>query len=100
MIAPSGDTGAEITIEDDGTIIGPTDGPSAGGKRPDQRDRQPAHPRWGAVPHTVVNDDVRCVRLAAAGKDGLLRITQIRKLHGGARIREHRRRGQVGDKIR
>ena len=66
------DTGAEITIEDDGTIyIGATDGPSAEAAQVgDQRDRQPAHPGGRrAVPRDRREDDhVRRVRLAAAGQ--------------------------------
>ncbi len=64
------ETGAEISIEDDGTIyIGATDGPKAEAARAiDQRDRQPADARGGrALPrHGRQDRAVRRVRLAAA----------------------------------
>ncbi len=66
------ETGAQITIEDDGTIyVGASDGPSAAGRGgPDQRDRQPADAQGGrAVPgHRGQDRGVRRVRLAAAGQ--------------------------------
>ena len=64
------ETGAEISIEDDGTIyVGATDGPSAAGRgRPDQRDRQPDHAegRRPVPRHGGEDGRVRRVRLAAA----------------------------------
>ena len=69
------DTGAEITIEDDGTIyIGATDGPSAEAARADdQRDRQPAHargrralPRHGRQDHRRSAPSSRCCRARTA----------------------------------
>ena len=64
------ETGAEISIEDDGTIyVGATDGPSAAGRgRPDQRDRQPddAEGRRPVPRHGGEDGRVRRVRLAAA----------------------------------
>ena len=64
------ETGAEISIEDDGTIyVGATDGPSArGGHRADQRDRQPDDAKGrGQVPrHGRQDGRVRRVHLAAA----------------------------------
>ena len=63
------DTGADITIEDDGTIyIGATDGPAGrGGPRDDQRDRQPDHAggRRALPGHGRQDHDLRRVRLAA-----------------------------------
>ncbi len=64
------ETGAEISIEDDGTIyVGATNGPSAAGRgRPDQRDRQPddAEGRRPVPRHRGEDGRVRRVRLAAA----------------------------------
>jgi polyribonucleotide nucleotidyltransferase len=64
------DTGAHISIEDDGTVyIGATDGPSAEAARADdQRDRQPADARGRrALPgHRREDDDLRRLRLPAA----------------------------------
>ncbi len=64
------ETGAEITIEDDGTIyIGATDGPEGrGGPRADQCDRQPddARGRRALPRHRREDHGVRCVRLAGA----------------------------------
>ncbi len=64
------DTGAQISIEDDGTIyIGATNGESAEAARAiDQRDRQPddARGRRALPRHGRQDDQLRCVRLAAA----------------------------------
>ena len=66
------DTGAQITIEDDGTIyIGATDGEAAEAAAPGrQRDRQPddARGRRALPRHGRQDDHLRRVRLAAAGQ--------------------------------
>src|ERR1700683_1158424 len=97
------DTGAEITIEDDGTIyIGATDGPSAeAAKAAINAIANPHMPEVGErSPGTVV----KTIPLGAfvsllPGKDGLLHIPQIRKLHSGRRIENIDDVVHIGDKI-
>ena len=98
MINPiQDDTGAEITIEDDGTIyIGATDGPSAEAAR--AMINAIANPQMPEVGERFLGTVVKTTTFGAfvsllPGKDGLLHISQIRKLHGGAG-RERRGRGQ------
>jgi polyribonucleotide nucleotidyltransferase len=97
------DTGAEITIEDDGTIyIGATDGPSAEAAR--ATINAIANPHIPEVGERFLGTVVKTTTFGAfisllPGKDGLLHITQIRKLHGGARIDNVDDVIKVGDKI-
>jgi polyribonucleotide nucleotidyltransferase len=97
------DTGAEITIEDDGTIyIGATDGPSAEAAR--AAINAIANPHVPEVGERFLGTVVKTTTFGAfvsllPGKDGLLHITQIRKLHGGARIENVDDVIKVGDKI-
>src|SRR5690348_8316046 len=97
------DTGAEITIEDDGTIyIGATDGPSAEAARTSIN--AIANPHIPEVGERFLGTVVKTTTIGAfvsllPGKDGLLHITQIRKLHGGARIENVDDVIKVGDKI-
>jgi polyribonucleotide nucleotidyltransferase len=97
------DTGAEITIEDDGTIyIGATDGPSAESAR--TAINAIANPHIPEVGERFLGTVVKTTTFGAfvsllPGKDGLLHITQIRKLHGGARIENVDDVIKVGDKI-
>jgi polyribonucleotide nucleotidyltransferase len=97
------DTGAEITIEDDGTIyIGATDGPSAEAAR--TAINAIANPHIPEVGERFLGTVVKTTAFGAfvsllPGKDGLLHITQIRKLHGGARIENVDDVIKVGDKI-
>jgi polyribonucleotide nucleotidyltransferase len=97
------DTGAEITIEDDGTIyIGATDGPSAEAAR--AAINAIANPHIPEVGERFLGTVVKTTTFGAfisllPGKDGLLHITQIRKLHGGARIENVDDVIKVGDKI-
>jgi polyribonucleotide nucleotidyltransferase len=97
------ETGAEITIEDDGTIyIGATEGSAA----------EAAKAQINAIANPVqlsVGDRFNgsVVKLAtfgafvnlAPGKDGLLHISQIRKLHGGKRIENVEDVMKVGEKV-
>ena len=97
------ETGADITIEDDGTIyIGATEGSAA----------EAAKAQINAIANPVqlsVGDKFNgaVVKLAtfgafinlAPGKDGLLHISQIRKMHGGKRIENLEEVMKVGDKI-
>ena len=97
------DTGAEITIEDDGTIyIGATDGPSAEAAR--SAINAIANPHIPEVGERFLGTVVKTTTFGAfvsllPGKDGLLHITQIRKLHGGARIENVDDVIKVGEKI-
>ena len=97
------ETGADITIEDDGTIyIGATEGSAA----------EAAKAQINAIANPVqlsVGDKFNgsVVKLAtfgafinlATGKDGLLHISQIRKMHGGKRIENLEEVMKVGEKI-
>jgi polyribonucleotide nucleotidyltransferase len=97
------DTGAEITIEDDGTIyIGATDGTSAEAAR--SAINAIANPHVPEVGERFLGTVVKTTTFGAfvsllPGKDGLLHITQIRKLHGGTRIENVDDVIRVGDKI-
>jgi polyribonucleotide nucleotidyltransferase len=97
------DTGAEITIEDDGTIyIGATDGTSAEAAR--SAINAIANPHIPEVGERFLGTVVKTTTFGAfvsllPGRDGLLHITQIRKLHGGARIDNVDDVIKVGDKI-
>src|SRR6202000_3332267 len=80
------DTGAEITIEDDGTIyVGATDGPRA------HRARDPVHaianPHMPEVGERFLGTVVKTTAFGAflsllPGKDGLLHVTRTRNLPG------------------
>ena len=97
------ETGADITIEDDGTIyIGAIEGSAA----------EAAKAQINAIANPVqlsVGDKFNgtVVKLAtfgafvnlAPGKDGLLHISQIRKMHGGKRIENLAEVMKEGDKI-
>jgi polyribonucleotide nucleotidyltransferase len=97
------DTGAEITIEDDGTIyIGATDGTSAEAAR--AVINAIANPHMPEVGERFLGTVVKTTTFGAfvsllPGKDGLLHITQIRKLHGGRRIENIDDVVHIGDKI-
>jgi polyribonucleotide nucleotidyltransferase len=97
------DTGAEITIEDDGTIyVGATDGPSAEAAR--NAINSIANPHMPEVGERFLGTVVKTTTFGAfvsllPGKDGLLHVTQIRKLHGGKRIDNIDDVIKVGDKI-
>ncbi|GAA2457812.1 polyribonucleotide nucleotidyltransferase [Actinomadura vinacea] len=97
------DTGADITIEDDGTIyVGATDGPSAEAAR--QAINAIANPHMPEVGERYLGTVVKTTTFGAfvsllPGKDGLLHVSQIRKLHGGARIENVDDVIAVGEKI-
>src|SRR5260221_8142143 len=97
------DTGAEITIEDDGTIyIGATDGTSAEAAR--SAINAIANPHIPEVGERFLGTVVKTTTFGAFKqllpvKDGLLHITQIRKLHGGVRIENVDDVIKVGDKL-
>jgi len=97
------ETGAEITIEDDGTIyVGATDGPSAEAAR--SAINAIANPHIPEVGERFLGTVVKTTTFGAfvsllPGKDGLLHVTQIRKLHGGRRIENVDEVIHIGDKI-
>jgi polyribonucleotide nucleotidyltransferase len=97
------ETGAEITIEDDGTIyIGATDGPSAEAAR--AAINAIANPHMPEVGERYLGTVVKIAAFGAfvsllPGKDGLLHVSQIRKLHGGKRIDNVEDVMSVGEKI-
>ena len=84
------DTGADISIEDDGTVyIGATDGPSAEAAR--AAINAIANPTMPEVGERFVGTVVKTTTFGAfvsllPGKDGLLHISEVRKLVGGKRI--------------
>ena len=97
------DTGADITIEDDGTVyIGATDGPSAEAAR--SAVNAIANPMVPEVGERYLGTVVRVVDFGACvsltpGKDGLLHVTQLRKLNGGKRVENVEDVAKVGQKI-
>ena len=97
------DTGADITIEDDGTVyIGATDGPSAEAAR--SAVNAIANPMVPEVGERSLGTVVRVVDFGAfvsltPGKDGLLHVTQLRKLNGGKRVENVEDVAKVGQKI-
>src|SRR6188768_874298 len=84
------ETGAEITIEDDGTIyIGAVDGPSAEAARAQVLAiGNPINPEVGEqyLGTVVKNAAFGAFVSLLPGKDGLLHISEVRKLAGGKRI--------------
>ncbi len=84
------ETGAQISIEDDGTVyIGATDGPSAEAAR--SMVNAIANPQMPEVGERYVGTVVKTTTFGAfisltPGRDGLLHISQIRKMVGGKRI--------------
>ncbi|WP_371780038.1 polyribonucleotide nucleotidyltransferase [Streptosporangium subroseum] len=97
------DTGAEITLEDDGTIyIGATDGPSAEAAR--SAINAIANPHMPEIGERYLGTVVKIAAFGAfislmPGKDGLLHVSQIRKLHGGKRIENVEDVMNVGEKV-
>ena len=97
------ETGADITIEDDGTIyIGATDGVSAEAAR--TAINSIANPHMPEPGERFLGTVVKTTTFGAfisllPGKDGLLHVSQIRKLHGGVRIENVEDFIKVGEKI-
>ncbi|WP_277049294.1 polyribonucleotide nucleotidyltransferase [Ruania albidiflava] len=97
------DTGADISIEDDGTVfIGAVDGPSAEAAR--EAINAIANPQMPEVGERFIGTVVKIMSFGAfvslsPGKDGLLHISQIRKLVGGKRIESVEDVLSVGQKI-
>ncbi len=97
------ETGAEISIEDDGTIyIGATVGSAAEAAR--AQINAIANPTMPEVGERYLGTVVKLATFGAfvsllPGKDGLLHISQIKKMHGGKRIENVEDVMKVGDKI-
>jgi polyribonucleotide nucleotidyltransferase len=97
------ETGAEITIEDDGTIyIGATNGTAAEAAK--AQIIAIADPKLPEVGERYNGSVVKLAAFGAfinllPGKDGLLHISQIRKMHGGKRIENLEDVMKVGDKV-
>jgi polyribonucleotide nucleotidyltransferase len=97
------ETGADITIEDDGTIyIGAVDGPSAEAAR--NMINQIANPTMPEVGERYLGTVVKTAAFGAfislvPGKDGLLHISEIKKYAGKGRIENVEEVLKVGDKI-
>ncbi|WP_394214541.1 polyribonucleotide nucleotidyltransferase [Brachybacterium vulturis] len=97
------DTGADITIEDDGTVyIGATDGPSAEAAR--AAVNAIANPMVPEIGERYLGTVVRVVDFGAfvsltPGKDGLLHVTQLRKLNDGKRVDNVEDVAKVGETI-
>jgi len=97
------DTGADITIEDDGTIyIGATDGPSAEAAR--TAINNIANPTMPEVGERYLGTVVKTTNFGAfvslvPGKDGLLHISEVKKLTDKKRIDTVEEVLNVGDKV-
>ena len=97
------DTGAELTIEDDGTVyIGADNGPAAEAAR--DAVNAIANPQMPEVGERFVGTVVKTTTFGAfisltPGKDGLLHISQIRRLVGGKRVENVEDVLQVGQQV-
>jgi len=97
------DTGADISIEDDGTVyIGAVDGPSAEAAR--AAVNAIANPLNPEVGERFLGTVVKIATFGAfvsltPGKDGLLHISEVRKLAGGKRVENVEDILGVGQKI-
>jgi polyribonucleotide nucleotidyltransferase len=97
------DTGADISIEDDGTVfIGAVDGPSAEAAR--AAINAIANPQMPEVGERFIGTVVKTTTFGAfisltPGKDGLLHISEVRKLVGGKRIDSVDDVVKIGQKI-
>src|SRR4051812_1802552 len=97
------ETGADITIEDDGTIyIGATDGPKAEAAR--TMINGIANPTMPEVGERYLGTVVKTTTFGAfvslvPGRDGLLHISKLRGLAGGKRVDNVEDVVKVGDKV-
>jgi polyribonucleotide nucleotidyltransferase len=97
------DTGADISIEDDGTVlIGATDGSSAEAAR--AAINAIANPQLPEVGERYLGTVVKTTTFGAfvsltPGKDGLLHISELRKLAGGKRVDNVEDVVSVGQKV-
>ncbi|WP_345752877.1 polyribonucleotide nucleotidyltransferase [Microbacterium rhizophilus] len=97
------ETGAQISIEEDGTVyIGATDGPSAEAAR--AQVNAIANPTNPEIGEQFLGTVVKIIPSGAfisllPGKDGRMHVTQIRKLNGGKRVENIDDVVSVGQKI-
>jgi polyribonucleotide nucleotidyltransferase len=97
------ETGAEITIQDDGTIyIGATDGPKAEAAR--AQINAIANPHMPEVGERYLGTVVKTTTFGAfvslmPGKDGLLHISKLRSLAGGKRVENVDDVVSIGQKV-
>ncbi|GAB2969134.1 polyribonucleotide nucleotidyltransferase [Frigoribacterium salinisoli] len=97
------DTGADISIEEDGTVyIGAVDGPSAEAAR--AQVNAIANPTNPEVGEQFLGTVVKIAAFGAfvsllPGKDGLLHISEVRKLAGGKRVENVEDVLGVGQKV-
>ena len=97
------ETGAEISIEDDGTVyIGAVNGVAADAAK--AMITAIANPIVPQVGEKYTGTIVKIAAFGAfvnlvPGKDGLLHVSQIRKMHGGKRIENIEDVMNVGDKV-
>jgi polyribonucleotide nucleotidyltransferase len=97
------DTGAQISIEDDGTVlIGATDGAAAEAAR--TLINSIANPHMPEIGERFLGTVVKIAAFGAfvsllPGKDGLLHISQLRNLAGGKRVEKVEDVLEVGQKI-
>jgi polyribonucleotide nucleotidyltransferase len=97
------ETGADISIEEDGTVyIGAVDGPSAEAAR--QAVNAIANPHNPEIGERFLGTVVKIAAFGAfvsllPGRDGLLHISEVRKLAGGKRVENVEDVLAVGQKI-
>ena len=97
------ETGASVSIEDDGTVyIGATDGPTAEAAR--AQVNAIANPTNPEVGEQFLGTVVKIIPSGAfisllPGKDGRMHVTQIRKLNGGKRVENVDDVLSVGQKV-
>ncbi|MGB2745792.1 MAG: polyribonucleotide nucleotidyltransferase, partial [Candidatus Microthrix parvicella] len=97
------ETGAEITIQDDGTIyIGATDGPKAEAAR--AQINAIANPHMPEIGERYLGTVVKTTNFGAfislmPGKDGLLHISKLRTLAGGKRVENVDDVVSIGQKV-
>jgi polyribonucleotide nucleotidyltransferase len=97
------DTGAEISIEDDGTVfIGATNGPAAEAAK--AAINAIANPHVPEVGERFLGTVVKLATFGAfvsllPGKDGLLHVSELKKISGGKRVENVEDVLEVGQKI-
>jgi polyribonucleotide nucleotidyltransferase len=97
------ETGADITIEDDGTIyVGAVNGPSAEAAR--AMINAIANPQMPEIGERYLGTVVKTTTFGAfvslmPGRDGLLHVSELKKISGGKRVENVEDVVKVGDKI-
>ena len=97
------DTGAEISIEDDGTVfIGATNGPAAEAAK--AAINAIANPHVPEIGERFLGTVVKLATFGAfvslmPGKDGLLHVSELKKISGGKRVENVEDVLEVGQKI-